>query len=137
MNREIKFRGQRIDTKEWVYGFYNYTFERGYISQSYDDVPYRCHYIDNDNSYYEIEGHTVGQYIGLNDKYEKEIYENDIIKRKGEIAYVVYDDSEFCLYYRRDKFPVQHGLLCKGWIEFLDVIGNIHDNPELIKEEEE
>jgi len=41
-----KKKGKRIDNNEIIIGKYSYEFEHGYVSQGYDDVPPRCHYID-------------------------------------------------------------------------------------------
>lgn len=74
MNRTIKFRGKRIDNGQWVYGF---------LAEDY--------YINDVNSEdfpsIEIAPETVGQFTGLLDKNEREIYEGDIIKANHK-----YDD---------------------------------------------
>ena len=67
MNREIKFRGKRIDTGEWVYG---YLADENYIN----DIN------TVDLSSVEVDPDTVGQYTGLEARNWKEIYEGDIVE---------------------------------------------------------
>ena len=145
MNRTIKFRGKRIDDGKWVYGDLLQTNEGGvcigvhgqyiddgmHFNDFYDETPY----IDED---------TLGQFTRLLDKNSKEIYEGDIITLKGNYPRVVlWDKMSWALmpteYYHDEVFWVmnlQHPGL-DWWEEFADefeIIGNIHDNPELLNE---
>lgn len=130
MDRTIKFRGKRIDNKKWVYGF---LADEDYIND-----------IDSiDLSSIEVDIDTVGQFTGLFDKNGKEIYEGDIISVNGKYPKLVKyidDYACFCLANITD--------LNKEWISpwqqvspswwndskrEIRVIGNIYDNPELLK----
>lgn len=74
MNRQIEFRGKRIDNGEWVYGYYvKYGFierEKHYIIPSYASDLYAI----------EVDPSTIGQFTGIVDKNEKKIYESDFIQ---------------------------------------------------------
>lgn len=131
--REIKFRGKLVGSRVWVYGNYEYFHADEYCNAEY--------YVDGS----DVIPETVGQYTGLTDKNGKEIYEGDILKDKFYGGYTVdycadwgafrakkiyeYDDGEkFFLIAGSQSF------IGNEWREW-EVIGNIHDNPELLKEE--
>ena len=125
--REIKFRGKRVDNGEWVYG----GVEQNSIAIIYDDtLPY-----DNENLVYK---ETVGQFTGLSDKNGKEIYEGDILDRRFyQRGYVVYENGAF-------RKALLGGIKSNNWkacplsevgLRDWQIIGNIHDNPELLKEQ--
>lgn len=149
--REILFRGKRKDNGEWVEGgsifrlmnkigehFFIPQFGEGLIA-THDDNIMNIVALEN-MTMYRVIPETVGQYTGLKDKNGKKIFEGDIISRKTTIEKRIYrilfDEGAFCYLYDRNTFPLtdyEFGLYC----EDVEVIGNIHDNPELLKEGEE
>lgn len=144
MKREIKFRGKKIDTQQWVYGGFH-LHEKvqlcGLSLTKEDAEKNKVHLIVSDkmadwNMPKDIEAHTIipdtiGQFTGVVDKNGKEIYEDDILTQ-GEKNYMVsFRNGGFWIINHYGTAAYQ---LCKGEIdEFeFEVIGNIHDNPDLI-----
>lgn len=123
MDRTIKFRGKRIDNKKWVYGF---LADKDYIND-----------IDSiDLSSIEVDIDTVGQFTGLFDKNGKEIYEGDIIKGFDITIEVWYSEDRAC-FIAEMKEPQNDMVDILGGYDTqrMEIIGNIYDNPDLIKEE--
>lgn len=125
MNREIKFRGKRIDNGEWVYGDLLQPTE---ICDIYEIA--NCKSIDGTR--YEVIPETIGQYTGLHDKNEKEIYEGDILKsiKWNDIYLVKYIGTAF--YLCRKGNNGFNKITTWNNTEKSEVIGNIYDNPELL-----
>ena len=121
--REIKFRGKRIDTGEWVYG---YLADESYIN----DIN------TVDLSSVEVDPDTVGQYTGLEARNWKEIYEGDLLRSpEGNIMIVEWAGSGFVT---RCLTPTYDGMMNTNRCAFpvCTVEGNIHDNPELLEDRE-
>lgn len=124
--RIIKFRGKDIETGEWVYGDLHVLCNRPHIHTEQTAYPYA-----GKRSFVAPE--TIGQFTGLYDKNGKEIYEGDILAVQGidEKLEVRFVRGVFAFLWNGDldnEFPT--GSPTHEWAE---VIGNIHDNPELIK----
>lgn len=81
----------------------------------------------------EQKNFIVEQYTGLKDKNGEEIYEGDIISNhNGKLATVFYDEASSAYRFKWLDVPVSDFLY---WFNVDRVIGNIHENPELLKEE--
>lgn len=125
--REILFRGKTI-LNEWVYG----DLRQGKNCNSSDKdvyIMFLNNTVDREfcNRFVFIE--TVGQYTGLTDKYGTKIFEGDIILVNGtKRVYVFFENGQFVI----NHFALN--LLYDRCLES-EVIGNIHDNPELLETE--
>jgi len=138
MQREIKFRGKRIDTGEWVTGLLDNYQGKCYINhEDYSDGVY-SHYS------FEVNPLTVGQYTGLKYKNGVEVFEGDIVKGKYFIKISQDPDAEDKIMNFEGVIEYEEGFYYvkakKGNCSFsftypdyeIETIGNIHDNPELI-----
>ena len=141
MTREIKFRGKRADTGEWVYGYYYSECGNTYIieNRQKEDMAKR-------NIPFRVKADTIGQYTGLKDRNGKEIYEGDILMcigqrgdNKGHKYYrkVLFENGSFCMNvkcYRINSPLCNHIVTIVNKELDWEVIGNIHDNPELLED---
>lgn len=139
MNREIKFRGQQINTKKWVYG-YLYRNKGLYV------ICENIRYAEEEPILLD----TVGQYTGLHDENGKEIYEGDIIEFSYDVFTGNFDTKvgrgiiEFidgAFYIKsfeiegkkiKDIDNEEWFLLYTVNTDTLEVIGNVFENPELL-----
>lgn len=121
--REILFRGKRVDNGELV--------------ESDSIMPIKG---QNPRLWVEFEGwvevipETVGQFTGLTDKNGKKIFECDIVKGCWNTVFVVYYDECYLQFRARTNSGYESEIDYYGNSSKLEVIGNIHDNPEILKE---
>lgn len=122
--REIEYRGWDSHNKRWVYGL-PIMDVRGHSRIQYDHVRYSI----------IVDPNSLGEYAGLKDKNDKKIYEGDIIKAEFSYAtwrgYVYFDKGNFELV-DSDK---NGQYLALSVLSNIEIIGNIHENPELLKVE--
>ena len=135
--KEVKFRGKRVDNGAWVYGVpYAEYMICGTATAYYDDEVPMSKYVEF--YYKEVDPVTVGQCTGLKDKNSKDIFEGDVlhcVARLDEgILAVIFEEGEF-----RQVLCEWHNnpTTSNGYYSMRsfhkEVIGNIHDNPELLR----
>lgn len=129
--REILFRGKRTDNGEWVQGL------------PADNINGRISKIDfydglTDCEIAEVIPETVGQFTGLTDKNGNKIFEGDIVTYDKEYGGETREKGT--VYWCEGAFWVENvqdeedsGLLGVFVNHQLEIIGNIHDNPELLE----
>lgn len=133
MNREIKFRGKRLANGMWIYGDLmqhqdgdvyvgdntRYWTDDGYHNNNYEEVR-------------AVDDETVGQYTGLKDAKGREIYEDDILGCPEDCDFlpeaVIFTEGCFMV---KDDYTTtaMHAIDT----QYRTIIGNIHDNPELLE----
>ena len=133
--REIEFRGENIKNGELVYGFLRYSCaENSY----YIDYEYKESYESSAVWLFDkVDPNTIGQYTGLKDKNGNKIFEGDIIvlsndSVKGEIFFNE-KISAFQLRYLGELGELFEPKFLGEWITCYSIVGNIHDNPELLQ----
>ena len=135
MNRTIKFRGKSIYGEDWLYGSLVKIEKNRYaVIPPLNNIE-----IGKSIGMYEVYPETVGQFTGLLDKDGKEIYEGDILHTitfgfnpEEYTAIILYRNCSFQLSNGRNLFYFGQSDLTK--MDDTIVIGNIYDNPDVIKE---
>lgn len=139
--REIKFRGKRFETEDWVYGdlIRHYENQRRFIACDQLAYTYSECGIDRlvTESFYEVSPETVGQYTGLKDKNGREIYEGDIVIDRYANTYTPIFRNGIYMAYNTEQMDsplaepsTQFNVV---WRDGCEVIGNIYENPELVE----
>ena len=153
--REILFRGKRIDNGEWVEGYFIQKGSQTFIAS----YPYFTGKVHETSwlefcfgGFIEVIPETVGQYTGLTDKNGKKIFEGDIVRthyanapKAVFVETVVFDSGKFCATSTNEGCKTTAALwdgvprlaIDKSvYMDEVEIIGNIHDNPELLEVEE-
>ena len=126
--REILFRGKCFHTEEWVEGYLGIEVPDELVIQqfSYDEY-FKSNCIDQ----YSVKPETIGQYTGLTDKNGTKIFEGDICWFYGGDYYSgLWEQNAIVAITDMTDDEQTHYL---NNAEYCEVIGNIHDNPELLK----
>ena len=129
--REYKFRGTANATGEWVYGDLLH-------HSHWKDGSYWIRYFDEEHQCFvsvKVDPETVGQYTGVKERYPQmvgegqEIYFGDVVRLFG---------GEYCQgYYEHDQTIVvksAYDIVVMEESENVQLLGNVWDNPELLKE---
>ena len=124
--REVIFRGKRADNGEWIEG--------SLLGIDWCDKPSTYSIAPNTpvSVFYSVIPETVGQYTGLTDKNGTKIFEGDIltIENEGVYAAIKYNESNAAFYVEDED---HEDYLGEAWETDVVIIGNIHDNPELLQ----
>lgn len=123
--REILFRGKAINGGQWLYGHFTEYAGTSQIWTATDDGTWNA----------IVDPATVGQYTGLTDKNGVKIFEGDVLRYGETIHRAVFEQRNGTAYFglvygSQETLPFGH----YQDLRQLEVIGNIHDNPELLKE---
>ena len=130
--REILFRGKRLDYGEWVFG--------DLVHSQYKIGDTCVGQYGNTVGIHQVNPETVGQFTGLTDKNGKKIFEGDIVQYYGTYALEVFIENGHT---KTRWFDTVTNSECtelffghdEEALGEVEVIGNIHDNPELLREE--
>lgn len=133
--REILFRGKTL-TDKWVEGAYYKQDEFYGEKEDTHIIITSKETLDND---FALESHivipeTVGQYTGLTDKNGNKIFEGDIVKGHWNTVFIVCFDECYLQFSAKTVDGCTRDIDYYGNSDSFEVIGNIHDNLELLKE---
>ena len=139
--RDVLFRGKRIDNGEWVCGYLicSNDHKRAFIGDLDFDLPERDFVSVDELDVVEVDLNTVDQYTGITDTCGTTIFENDICRFDNEeprsedrfTNYAIQWDRVNCRFIVVDAENCEY-VLDEFFSKFAVVIGNIHDNSELM-----
>ena len=148
MNREILFRGKRVDNGEWIYGWITTQHKKYTEGELLTRIQSNTFGVGE----HYVETETVGQFTGLTDKNGTKIFEGDIVcTRYSDGTICCSGDVQFCygVYGAEWIEQKKNKGMVGGWgqlhnlrrfdddiINNIEVIGNIYDNPEFMEERE-
>ena len=146
MNREVIFRGKRLDNGKWLYGDLMHDNHQGcYI------YPNDCTGLYTEN---KVDPDTVGEFTGMRDRHGKKVFEGDVVRRRDsafgyvDTGVVKYDFhlGAFVLEYEsygrtyqstfKKGFSDNDGKCTIEETYSYEVIGNIHNNPEFVNKDD-
>lgn len=133
--REIVFRGKKKGDGKWIQGLLFANIFKNPVIRYFKEFPFQnCLPLQKD---YEVLPETVGQYTGLTDKNGRKIFENDIvivttinIDEEDGYGIIVWDEDAARYIIELLSIVIDFDNVYGHEVE---VIGNIHDNPELLK----
>ena len=133
--REILFRGKRADNGQWVYGVPLIGKTSGVFMVWIESVSWYIQGVISIRDVVkqaEVIPETIGQYTGLDDKNGVKIFEGDIVREHVNDYTPIYQNGIY-MAYNVDKIddPYVSTQFNVIWRNGCEVIGNLHDNPEL------
>jgi len=147
MSRIIKFRGYSIKDKKWIDG------DLQHYNDSLAIIPFEANWLDEIitpskllNKSLQVDPESIGQFTGLYDKNGVEIYIGDILATSNEnplfdiwtkkdhgYTQVMENPTELGFTYSNWSVETDNHQEDKACLQFIEVIGNLHQNPELLK----
>lgn len=141
MQREILFRGKRIDNGEWVEGYLIHPE----FSEKSAYIGYLFATDNHDVDVTQVDPETVGQFTGLTDENGTKIFEGDVVSYYTNTIRAEYKDIHEVVFETRGGsgyFGIRISEI-ETWqfclevpAKLMEVVGNIHDNPEMVCWEE-
>ena len=131
MIREILFRGKQIKDGKWIEGYY---CPKPYSHFPCEPTIFPFETINKDWHGERVDPETVCQFTGLYDKNGRKIFEGDIVKYGDTIHRVVFEQRNGTAYFGIVISDIETWLFgneCPA--SLVDIVGNIYDNPELLK----
>lgn len=131
--RKIKFRAKAVPQDEWIYGHFCFASEAFGMPHNIPSIQQFNEDESQTLSFRQIRPYTVGQFTGLYDKNNEEIYEGDIVRFDNHlqgVSKVLYDSGQYTVESKNYSTALTYRIAIHAVI-----IGNIHDNPELLKTE--
>ena len=136
--REILFRGKQVDNGEWIEGFYTQKMN----PYTPNGLPIKHFILDLAPFGADVLPETIGQFTGLTDKNGVRIFEGDICRFKRfndvHVGKIIFNETTASFVMKYQSIVGAYGekathKMLLSVCDDIEIIGNIHDNPELLE----